>query len=87
VLCGPRRFQLQFHAASDNGVFSDASALDARIAKEAGSVKHWLKCKESIKSLADLHHWLHSTHLCYAVSRQGEFGIATITDPKLLVSY
>lgn len=34
-----------------------------------------------------VHHWLHDTHQCYAVSRQHEFSKPTMTDPRLLASY
>ncbi len=55
--------------------------------KEAASRRSWLRTSAGLSSLRQLHAWLHATHLCYAVGRQAEFGVQTITDPKLLASY
>lgn len=55
--------------------------------KEAASRRSWLRTSAGLSSLRQLHAWLHATHLCYAVGRQTEFGVQTITDPKLLASY
>ena len=62
-------------------------ALQARKDKEAQSTAAWLATSASLQSLAQLHDWLHQAHLCYAVSRQAEFGVPTITDAKILASY
>ncbi|KAG2432291.1 hypothetical protein HYH02_013014 [Chlamydomonas schloesseri] len=82
----PARFELLYVAASDVGIF-DPAVLDIRKSKEAASREAWLRTAAGFNRMADLHQWLHSTHLCYAVSRQDEFGQQTITDPKLLASY
>ncbi|KAG2427338.1 hypothetical protein HXX76_012533 [Chlamydomonas incerta] len=86
LLGQPDRFELLYVAASDVGVF-DPQVLDIRRSKEAASRESWLSTAAGFRRMADLHQWLHSTHLCYAVSRQHEFGQQTIADPKLLASY
>ena len=35
-----------------------------------GWVQSWERDTAEIKSLAEMHAWLHATHLCYSVSRQ-----------------
>lgn len=80
------RFSLTFLSASDDGVF-DAHVLAARRDKEAGSLSHWRGVAKRARTLPELHQWLHSEHLCYAVPRQTEFGLRTIEDDKLLESY
>ncbi len=56
-------------------------------AKEDDSRTAWLRVTEGLTSLRDLHSWLYDTHLCYSVSRQDNFGVQQIKDPKLLASY
>ncbi|KXZ42515.1 hypothetical protein GPECTOR_139g671 [Gonium pectorale] len=80
------RFDLMYVAASDEGIF-EPPVLEIRKSKEAASRDAWLRTAAGLGSLRDLHTWLHQTHLCYAVSRQHEFGVQTIQDPKLLASY
>lgn len=72
--------------ASDEGLFA-GEVLAARQAKEAQALASWRDTSAQLASLPDLHDWLHQTHLCYAVSRQQEFGVPTITDAKVLASY
>ena len=79
-------FSLHFASASDDGLFSD-DVLEARCTKEADSLKQWRADVGSLTSFSDLHWWLHQTHQCYAVARQGEFEKVTIQDPRLLASY
>lgn len=86
ALKDPSFFKLSFVSVTDEDLFS-RDVLEARIDKEANSLKHWKENKKNIHSFKDLHHWLHSTHQCYAVSRQKEFSRRTITDPRLLASY
>jgi hypothetical protein len=40
-----------------------------------------------IHSLRKLHAWLHTTHLCYSVLRQHEFGQPTELNAELAASY
>lgn len=80
------RFSLTFLSASDEGVFDD-HVYNARIGKEAGSLALWQPVAPTLPDLAAFHQWFHSTHLCYAVPRQHEFGKRTIQDQKLLDSY
>ncbi|WIA12187.1 hypothetical protein OEZ85_012258 [Tetradesmus obliquus] len=82
----PHRFSLTFLSASDEGCFDD-HVYSARLQKEAGSLAHWQGVAGGLRSLPELHGWLHSDHLCYAVQRQHEFGKRTIEDEKLLKSY
>ena len=61
--------------------------LEARRGKEAASLLQWRAHVATMASFSQLHHWLHQTHQCYAVARQGEFDKVTIEDPRLLASY
>uniref|UniRef100_A0A7S2QT06 DUF218 domain-containing protein n=1 Tax=Chlamydomonas chlamydogama TaxID=225041 RepID=A0A7S2QT06_9CHLO len=80
------RFSFCFIGVSDEGLF-EGEVLAARHAKEAAATAAWRHNFSSMTGLADLHHWLHQTHQCYAVSRQHEFDVVTIRDPRLLASY
>ncbi|GFR42937.1 hypothetical protein Agub_g3814, partial [Astrephomene gubernaculifera] len=82
----PKRFELLYVASSDAGVF-EPEVLASRKSKEARSTQSWQLTAPRLTSLAALHTWLHSTHLCYAVARQHEFGAQQIRDPRLLASY
>lgn len=84
----PAHFNLLFVSVSDEGLF-DADVLDVRRSKEAKAVADWKRTSAAFASLADVHAWLHATHLCYSVSRQHEFGVSNLAgmDPKLLASY
>jgi hypothetical protein len=82
----PGFFKLTFASVTDEGLFSD-EVLEARIEKEAASLNGWKENKQKLNTFKELHHWLHSTHQCYAVNRQREFATKTIQDPRLLASY
>ena len=73
-------------SASDEGVF-DADVYAARLEKEAEAVANWKRAAAELKSLPDVHAWLFSDHLCYAVPKQHLFGARTIKDERLLASY
>ncbi|CAL8461631.1 g1162 [Coccomyxa elongata] len=83
-------FDLDYHAVRDDGAFPE-DVLAARLHREAQSLENWERDTASFKSLADLHAWLHGTHLCYSVSRQDEFGRPEIANDgmtaKALASY
>ena len=81
-----RRFVLDFLPVTDDGVATD-EVLNARRVREAESLLTWKRNSAELKSLADLHMWLHQTHLCYAVSRQHEFGVPTVESDLELASY
>lgn len=81
------RFQLTFIQAEDDDVFAP-DVLAARAAKEASSLRSWNVAKESLNSIKELHAWLHTTHICYAVQRQEELeAMAPLLDKVLLASY
>lgn len=82
----PGWFDLQYLPVSDEGLFSP-EVLVARAAKEAAAVETWKANTARLRSLADLHAWLFSTHLCYSVSRQHEFAKAADLDPRLAATY
>lgn len=63
------RFQLTFHAASDEDIFP-TEVLEARKRREAASLEGWQRMAGRFETLAALHAWLHSDHMCYAVARQ-----------------
>lgn len=71
---------------SDAGIF-EPGVLEARAEKEAAAVAAWHRNTAGLASLADLHGWLHATHLCYAVGRQHEFGREVPLDPRLAATY
>lgn len=83
-------FDLDYHAVRDEGAFPE-DVLAARLQREAQSLENWERDTASFKSLADLHAWLHATHLCYSVSRQDEFGRPEMANDgmtaKALASY
>jgi hypothetical protein len=79
-------FELSYHSVSDSGLFSP-EILQARKAKEAGALVTWERNAAGITSLKDLHRWLFDTHMCYAASRQGEFGRQPSLDPVLAATY
>lgn len=84
--CVSCRTQLHFCPVSDKGVM-DADVLAARAAREAASVQQFHEDTAHLHSLADFSHWLHSTHLCYAVARQHEWGCDSDLAPHVLASY
>lgn len=82
----PNHFCLDFHAVSDAGLF-DPEVLEARAAKEHAAVHTWRANVAHLPSLSAFHQWLFDTHLCYAVSRQQEFGREKDLDPRLAATY
>jgi len=87
VFRDPSWYQLVFASASDGDGLWGEGVLAARAHKEAQSLAVWRSNAAGLCSLSEVHQWLHSTHQCYAVSRQHEFSKQTVTDPKLLASY
>lgn len=82
-----RRFQLTFVQAEDDNIFTP-EVLAARAAKEASSLSSWNVAKENLNSIKELHAWLHTTHICYAVQRQEELeALVPSLDKVLLASY
>ena len=83
-------FSLSYLATADDGSFPP-DILAARAAREAASAAAWDEATARFETLAELHAWVHSTHLCYAAARQDEFGVpASVNvgvDPKALASY
>ncbi len=63
------------------------ATAQARRDKEAASTRTWLDNARRLPTLASVHQWMYQTHQCYAVPRQHEFSLATITDKRLLESY
>jgi hypothetical protein len=65
-----------------------AEVIATRAAKEAVAVATWHRDTAHMRTLTELHAWLFDTHLCYSVSRQGEFGKTAVEmDPKLAATY
>jgi len=60
---------------TDEGI--DPGIINARREREAKSLATWREDTRGMKSLAELSHWLHLTHRCYAVARQDELGTPT----------
>lgn len=81
---GGKAFDLRYHAASDADLF-DQGVYETRCAKEIQAAAAWKLSTAEMRSLRDLHAWLHATHLCYAVGRQHESLIPD--DPKLSATY
>ncbi|GAX74707.1 hypothetical protein CEUSTIGMA_g2155.t1 [Chlamydomonas eustigma] len=86
LLKDPDRFHFWFGSCSDDGLFSP-DVLQVRCEREASSLNTWRRDMRGLQSFSQLHAWLHETHLCYAVSRQTEFGVSTVSDSRLLASY
>lgn len=80
------KFDLSFHPASDEGIFS-AEVLEARAIKEQAAIQRWNVDTSSFRTLTDMHRWFYATHLCYSVSRQNEFGVKDDLDPRLAATY
>lgn len=80
------RSELCFFAVSDDGVMEDA-VLGARAERERASVQRFHEDTAHMATLADFSEWLHRTHLCYAVARQGEWGCKEDLAPRVLASY
>ena len=77
---------LSLHACDCQPV-SSVEPSQARLDKEAAALKQWRKDAASLRSMSDLHSWLHATHQCYAVSRQHDFDKPSIKDARVLASY
>lgn len=71
---------------SDEGLFDDHVLL-ARQARERKSLERFQEDMDDINSLTQFSEWLHTTHLCYAVPRQHEFGKPTGLSEEALASY
>lgn len=83
----PNRFSLWFVSVSDEGLFPP-EVLQSRRQREAASLLTWRGNSAKITSIKKLHSWLFDTHLCYSVSRQGEWDVAAkAVDDKALASY
>lgn len=81
-----RGVNLVFLSASDDGLFTE-DILHARIEKEMDSKRKWEENTGGMKTLPEFHAWLYQTHMCYAVSRQGEFGRQDDLSDKLKGTY
>jgi hypothetical protein len=81
-----RRPQLHFVSVPDAGSLPE-DVLEARRAREAVSLRRFLQDTAAMKTARDFHAWMHSTHLCYAVERQHEFGQTGIANTAVLASY
>ena len=81
-------FTLTYHSTADDAFFPP-DVLAARAAREAASAAAWTADTAGFESLADLHAWVHSTHLCYAAARQDESrgAVNKGVDPRALASY
>lgn len=73
-----------YHEADDEGLF-DGAVYAARVQKEAAAASAWERDTATMKSLEEMHAWLHATHLCYSVQRQHEQPVPD--DPKLSATY
>lgn len=82
----PSYFTIDFCSASDNEIFEPA-VVEARLEKENAAVRAWQQNSSKLRTMQELHKWLFSTHLCYSVSRQHEFGRELDLDPRLLATY
>lgn len=63
---------MAFHATDDFGLAPETVA--ARLAREQKSERALRANREKIKTITQFHHWLYTTHMCYAVGRQHEIG-------------
>eukprot|EP01023_Acetabularia_acetabulum_P033268 TRINITY_DN3113_c0_g1_i7.p3 TRINITY_DN3113_c0_g1~~TRINITY_DN3113_c0_g1_i7.p3 ORF type:complete len:270 (+),score=30.37 TRINITY_DN3113_c0_g1_i7:92-901(+) len=79
-------YELDFVSVSDEGIFED-EVLKAREEKEAQSCQQFQKDMQNINSLKEFHQWIYSTHLCYSISRQHEYGRIKPQNSKVLASY
>ena len=85
----PRTAELLYHAVSDAGL--DQEMLAARRKREADSLRRQLvDVQPRLRTLRELHDWLHVEHKCYAVARQAEWlelSPASSMGDKALASY
>lgn len=61
-----RKYHLTFNAVEDVGIPADD--LQARLDKEANSLKQFLKNTSTIHSLRNCHQWLFTKHAAYSLS-------------------
>jgi hypothetical protein len=71
---------------ADEGIFEEHVLL-ARKKRELQSLNRFREDMKYITTLASFNEWLHTTHLCYAVPRQHEFGKPTGLSDEALASY
>ena len=62
----------RFLSTPDRGLAPDVAA--ARRAREQESLGALRRNAEAVRTLQAFHRWLNETHMCYAVSRQNEWG-------------
>ena len=59
--------------------------------KKKNHFQRWISDTENIKTLQQLHAWVHAEHLCYSTAKQELFGSFAAAnkdiDPKALASY
>ncbi|DBB06064.1 TPA: hypothetical protein ACH3X3_009634 [Trebouxia sp. C0006] len=81
-------FEMSFHAASDEGIFAE-DVLEARKQREEESRQTWFINTQKLKTLPDLHSFIHTEHTCYSVAHQAAFGHTELddVDDKALASY
>lgn len=83
-----RRFRLRFCESEDAGTLgASRAALEARRRKEERALERWRRDAEALDTFAQLHAWLHASHLCYAVARQDEMARGNVLDPVLSATY
>ena len=75
----------RFLSSPDRGMAADVVA--ARLARERDSLATLRRNAEAVRTAPQFHAWLNGTHMCYAVSRQGEWGAAPAMADKALASY
>ncbi|KAA6421565.1 MAG: hypothetical protein FRX49_08509 [Trebouxia sp. A1-2] len=80
-------FERSFHAA-DEGIFAE-DVLEARKQREEESWQTGFMNVHKLKTLADLHSFIHREHTCYSVAHQAVFGHLELDDvaDKALASY
>ncbi|GAQ81408.1 hypothetical protein KFL_000790330 [Klebsormidium nitens] len=81
---GSQGFSMHYLRASDEGI--DADVIQARLQKEASSIRNLQKnLIPRIRTLPEMHRWLHIEHKAYNVADQAAFGEdpAKVKDPAL----
>jgi hypothetical protein len=74
---------LRFLSTPDEGMPADV--LTARAAKEEAALRAQLANAARVRDSKTFHGWLNTTHLCYAVNRQGE--VPEVLAPAAAASY
>ncbi|KAK3269565.1 hypothetical protein CYMTET_21997 [Cymbomonas tetramitiformis] len=64
------QFHLAFDAVPDEGM--EPEVVEARVQKEAASLKNWIALAERVKTFDEFHRWFHMEHRMYSVARQQE---------------